>query len=60
MKRLEGPGWVRRIAETLLLLLTIAWVAHWVYELLRPLIPTLVTGLVLVLLVTLLLRRRRW
>lgn len=55
----EG-GLVRRIAESLLLLLGIALVAHWVYELLRPLIPMAITGLFVVLVLMAVLRRRRW
>lgn len=55
----EG-GLVRRIAEALILLVAIALVSHWVYELLRPLIPMVITGLFVILVLMAVLRRRRW
>ena len=60
MKQLEPRGLGYRVAEALTLLVATSWGAHWVYELLRPLVPVALSGLAVVLVAMAVLRRRRW
>lgn len=53
-------GWGQRALGTLLVIIGIALGARWVYELLRPLLPFAVSGLVVVAVVVAIQRRRHW
>lgn len=62
MANLNGSpdGYGRRAASALVLLLAIAVGARWAFDLLRPLVPFLVSALVVLVIVMAVLRRRRW
>ena len=59
MRNLEPSGMGQRVLGALALLLLIAWAAHEAYALLRPLIPTLITLVVLGGVASLVFRRWR-
>lgn len=61
MANLNGSpnGYGRRAASALVLLLAIAVGAHWAYELLRPLVPLLVSLASLCAIASLVFRKRR-
>lgn len=53
-------GWNQRVLSALVLILAIALVGHWAYILLRPLIPFIVTGILSLLVFSIIFQRRRW
>lgn len=58
-----GPSWERRALHALILLLAVAYGIRWAYELIRPVVPFLIGGAVVVSLVSVGLmvrQRRRW
>lgn len=53
-------GWDQRVLSALVLILAVAFMGHWAYVLLRPVVPYAVSGVAVLLVVSALLRRRRW
>ncbi|WP_019059809.1 hypothetical protein [Streptomyces prunicolor] len=58
-----GQGWEKRALHALVLLLAVAYGIRWAYELVRPVVPFIIGGAVVVALVWAVLeirQRRRW
>jgi hypothetical protein len=53
-------GWNQRVVSALVLILAIAFVGHWAFTLLHPVVPFAVSGVVTALVISAVLRRRRW
>lgn len=59
----NGPGWERRALHALVLLLAISYAIRWAFDLIRPVIPYLIAGAIVVALVYviwIIRQRRRW
>lgn len=60
---IPGPRWEIRALRALVLLLVAAYCVRWAYELVRPVVPFLIGGVIVVALVSVVLtvrQRRRW
>ncbi|KAB1150703.1 hypothetical protein F7R91_01615 [Streptomyces luteolifulvus] len=60
---IPGSGWETRALRALVLLLVAAYCVRWAYELVRPVVPFLIGGAVVVAVVSAVLavrQRRRW
>lgn len=59
----HGPGWERRALHALVLLLALAYGIRWAFDLVQPVIPFLIAGVVVASLASVILmirQRRRW
>ncbi len=60
---IPGPRWETRALRALVLLLAVAYCVRWAYELVRPVMPFLIGGAIVVSVVSAVLtvrQRRRW
>lgn len=59
----SGPRWETRALRALVVLLAVAYGIRWVYELLLPVMPYLIAGIIVAAVVSIVVairRRRRW